>query len=85
MEKDQGKLNWDDVLVDLEKRSNEELREILDELRLEEEKLSCQRRILHGKIDIIKAELIERLKKKGTGDITKKDIDRLTEILAKGF
>ena len=84
MDEVQDSLKHDDILVDMEKKSNEELKEVLDKICQEEEKLSRQRRILHGKIDIIRAELVERLKK-DRGVISKKDIDRLTEILAKGL
>ncbi len=77
-------LRDDDILVNLDKKSSEELKEILNKICQEEEKLSCQRRILHGKIDIIRAELVDRLKK-DKGVISKKDINRLTEILAKGL
>lgn len=75
------------LLANLSEKSDEELREILDELYREEERISYERRILHGKIDILKAELTARLKKqrkKGESIITGKDIDRLAEILAKG-
>ncbi|MDO8885322.1 hypothetical protein [Candidatus Oleimmundimicrobium sp.] len=83
MTETKGFLSQDDILINLDKKSNEELKEILRKIGEEEEKLSCQRRILHGKIDIIRAELVDRLKK-NKGDVSKKDIDRLSEILAKG-
>ena len=59
-------------------------------LALRQEVLACtaparaddQRRILHGKIDILRAELTARLKHKGEGAILNQvDVDRLTEIL----
>ncbi len=77
----------DPVLTQISEKSDKELREILDELYKEEEKLSYQRRVLHGKIDIIRAELINRLKDKhhkGKEIITSDDLKRLTEILARG-
>ena len=45
---------------------------------------SYKRRLLHGKIDILRAELVARLQKSvegGEGTIST-DIDKLTEILA---
>ena len=41
---------------------NEELRELLDELYAEEQRVSYRRRVLHGKIDILRSELVRRLK-----------------------
>jgi len=48
-------------LVDVETRSDEELRALLEELHAEEQEVSCRRRVLHGKIDILRAELVRRL------------------------
>ncbi len=73
------------ILVDLEKRSNDDLREMLDQLHEEEQKLSYRRRVLHGKIDILRAELVRRLKaERMTGEdvISGGDLDRLISILA---
>ena len=47
--------------------------------------ISYRRRILHGKIDILRAELVNRLRKKHEGGeevITGADVQRLTDILA---
>ena len=52
----------DDALLDLEHKSNDELRGLLDELYAEEQRVSYRRRVLHGKIDILRAELVRRLK-----------------------
>lgn len=76
------------VLVNLGERTDQELREVLDRLYAEERELSYQRRILHGKIDILRTELKERLKKRhesGESIISAKDIKRLSEILASGL
>lgn len=75
------------LLTDLNKKSDAELRDILDQLYEEERDISYKRRILHGRIDILRAELVERLKKKrksGESIITGKDIELLSKILAKG-
>ncbi len=77
----------DSVLTQIADKNDQELREILDKLYKEEEKLSYDRRILHGKIDIIRSELKDRLKHKhnqGKEIITADDLKKLTEILAKG-
>jgi len=75
----------DDVLLDLEHKSNDVLRQLLDELYAEEQRVSYRRRVLHGKIDILRAELVRRLKagrEAGDDIISGRDVDRLIEILA---
>ena len=75
----------DAALLDLESKSNEELRELLDELYAEEQRVSYRRRVLHGKIDILRAELVRRLKAErevGGDVISGRDVDRLIDILA---
>lgn len=74
-----------DALLDLEHRTNEELRELLDELYAEEQRVSYRRRVLHGKIDILRSELVRRLKagrEAGEDIISGRDVDRLIDILA---
>jgi hypothetical protein len=75
----------DDALLDLEHKSNDVLRGLLDELYAEEQRVSYRRRVLHGKIDILRAELVRRLKagrESGEDVISGRDVDRLIEILA---
>ena len=74
-----------EVYIDFSEKSDEELRDILDELLKEEKKVSYQRRVLHGKIDILRAELVERKRrglKEGKSLISDDDIRKLSEILA---
>ena len=74
-----------EVYIDFSEKSDEELRDILDELLKEEKKVSYQRRVLHGKIDILRAELVERKRrglKEGKSIISDDDIRKLSEILA---
>jgi hypothetical protein len=74
-------------LPDLASLSDDELRELIDGLEKEENEISYRRRILHGKIDILKAELQDRLKKAldaGEGSsIVEANLEKLTEILAR--
>lgn len=75
----------EDALLDLESKSNDELRSLLDELYEEEQKISYRRRVLHGKIDILRSELVNRMKgerEAGADVITGRDVDRLINILA---
>ena len=61
-----------------------ELKKLKNGLEAEEHDLSFQRRILHGKIDILRAELVARLKhSSGRSVLEQLDVERLTEILAK--
>ncbi|HEX6585341.1 MAG TPA: hypothetical protein VF052_01175 [Solirubrobacterales bacterium] len=70
---------------DIGSMSDEELRELIDNLTAEEQEVSYRRRILHGQIDILKAELVNRLheNRPDTGALIKgDDVQRLSEILA---
>jgi hypothetical protein len=69
-------------LPDLGSLSDEELKRLIDELEAQEHEVSYQRRILHGKIDILRAELVARLQKSGGRSVLDEvDVERLTEIL----
>jgi hypothetical protein len=70
---------------DIGSMSDEELREMIDNLTAEEQEVSYRRRILHGQIDILRAELVNRLRddKPNTDALIKgDDVQRLSEILA---
>ena len=65
--------------------TDQELRDLIRDLMDEEWEVSYRRRILHGKIDILRAELVNRLRKKherGDDILTGDDVARLTDILA---
>jgi len=69
-------------LPDLGSLSDEELKKLIDDLGAQELEVSYQRRILHGKIDILRAELVSRLQASGGRSVLDQDIvDRLTDIL----
>ena len=75
----------DDTFPDLGSLSDAELKDVIRQLSDEETEISYKRRILHGKIDILRAELVNRLRKKHEGGevmITGEDVQRLTDILA---
>ena len=74
-----------ETFPDLGALSDEELKEYIDRLTAEEQEVSYKRRILHGKIDILRAELVNRLRKKheeGEPVITGADVQQLTDILS---
>jgi len=73
-----------EALPDLGTLSDQELRDLIRELMVEEHKVSYERRLLHGKIDILRAELQARLQKQaGEADspLHEIDVDRLAAIL----
>ena len=74
-----------DVLPDFTTISDDELKALIERYVREEEEVSYRRRLLHGKIDILRAELVNRLKtdrEAGETLITGDDVEKLTDILA---
>ena len=71
-----------EALPDLASLSDSDLKALIKELEVEENDISYRRRLLHGKLDILRAELVARLQKKGEGELGQVDLDRLTDILA---
>jgi hypothetical protein len=70
---------------DLGTLTDQELKDLIAQLSQEEEDVSYRRRMLHGKIDILRAELVNRLRVKHTGGqeiFSGSDVERLTQILA---
>jgi len=75
----------EDTFPDLGSLSDEELKGLIDKLTEEENEISYKRRVLHGKIDILRAELVNRLRQKreqGESLFSGDDVAQLTEILA---
>ena len=73
-----------EALPDLESLSDQELRDLIHRLMDDERRVSYERRILHGKIDILRAELQARLKRdvgEGKSPLHEVDVDKLAEIL----
>jgi hypothetical protein len=71
-----------DLLPDLGSLSDEELKQLKDEFEEQEQQLSYQRRVLHGKIDILRAEIVARLQRTaGQSALDELDVSRLSEIL----
>ena len=69
-------------LPDLGSLADDQLKQLIEDLTREEQEVSYQRRILHGKIDILRAELVARLKRSGGKSVLEHvDIESLTKIL----
>jgi hypothetical protein len=66
-------------LPDLATLSDDDLKSLIEKLELEENEVSFRRRMLQGRIDILRAERIARLKGKGVSDV---DVEKLTDILS---
>jgi len=71
-------------LPDLATLADADLKKLIEELEAEEDEVSYRRRLLHGKLDILRAELQARLQRKGGDELLREaDVARLTEILAR--
>jgi hypothetical protein len=75
----------EETFPDIGSMSNQDLKDLIAELTEEEREVSYRRRLLHGKIDILRAELVSRLRTKhseGEAVITGDDVQQLSDILA---
>lgn len=67
---------------DLSTLTDDDLRSMIRELEKEEDEISFRRRVLHGRIDILRAELVARLREQvSSGETQLADVERLSEIL----
>ena len=72
-----------EAFPDLASISDDDLKRLIDDLTQEEHEVSYRRRILHGKIDLLRAELQARLRETGGKSVLEQvDVDRLAAILA---
>ena len=74
-----------ETFPDLGSLGDQELKDLIRQLTEEEQEVSYRRRILHGKIDILRAELVNRLRKSreaGEDIISGADVEKLTDILS---
>ncbi len=69
-------------LPDLSTLADDNLRVMIRDLEKEEDEISFRRRVLHGRIDILRAELVARLREQvSAGEAQLADVGRLSEIL----
>jgi len=72
-----------EAFPDLASLNDDDLKQLIDELTKEELEVSYRRRMLHGKIDLLRAELQARLRETGGKSVLEEvDLDRLAAILA---
>ena len=73
-------------LIKIQSYSDEELKALAAQLAEDERELSMRRRLLHGEMDIVRAEMVRRLRDKnkvGEGSLVEDgDVAALTEILS---
>ncbi len=71
-----------DPLPDLALLPDIELKQLIKDLTQAEREVSMQRRVLHGRIDMLRQELVRRLTTKDEGALSVVDVDALARILA---
>ena len=71
-----------DELPDLTSISNGELKSLIDELQVEERDVSYRRRLIHGRLDLARSELVRRRKTQDPQELASIDLDALSKILA---
>ena len=72
-----------DAFPDLGSLSDDELKGLIERYQQEEREVSFRRRMLHGYIDLLRTELVARLRESGGKSVLEDvDVDRLTDILA---
>jgi hypothetical protein len=72
-----------EAFPDLASLTDDDLKKLIDDLTKEEQEVSYRRRILHGKIDLLRAELQARLRQTGGKSVLEQvDVEHLAAILA---
>jgi FKBP-type peptidyl-prolyl cis-trans isomerase (trigger factor) len=72
-------------LIKIQSYTDEELKKLAAQLAQEEHEVSMRRRLLHGEMDIVRAEMVRRLRDKnrtGTALVHDGDVAALSEILS---
>ncbi len=72
-----------EALPDLTKLGDDDLDLLIEELERQESDVSYQRRMLQGKIDILRAERVARKRGKPEEELGHVDVARLSEILSR--
>jgi CO dehydrogenase/acetyl-CoA synthase alpha subunit len=72
-----------EALPDLTKLGDDDLDRLIEELERKESDVSYERRMLQGKIDILRAERVARKRSKPQDELAHVDVSRLSEILSR--
>jgi hypothetical protein len=73
-------MDYDETFPDTASMSDDELKETIDRLTDEEREVSYRRRVLHGQIDILRAE--RELRRRGHTGKEHVEVGQLAEILS---
>lgn len=74
-----------DLLVNIQSYSDGELKSLAGTLEREEQEISKSRRLIHAKLDILRAEMVRRLRDKhhaGVSLVVEGDVEKLSAILS---
>jgi hypothetical protein len=74
-----------DLLVNIQSYSDGELKVLAEALEGEEREISKSRRLLHARLDILRAEMVRRLRDKhraGESLVAEGDVQKLSAILS---
>lgn len=74
-----------ELLIDIQTRSDDEIKKMAEALAEEEREVSKTRRIIHAKLDILRAEMVRRLRDKhstGGSLFEEGDVEKLSSILS---
>ena len=72
-----------EALPDLTRLGDDDLDKLIEDLERRESEVSYERRLLQGKIDILRAERVARKRKTPEEELGHVDVDRLSEILSR--
>ena len=72
-----------EALPDLNTLNDDDLDRLIGELERRESEVSYERRMLQGKIDILRAERVARKRGKSEEELAHVDVDQLSEILSR--
>jgi anti-sigma-K factor RsiG len=72
-----------EALPDLNTLADDDLDRLIEDLERRESEVSYERRMLQGKIDILRAERVARKRGKSPDELAHVDVDRLSEILSR--
>ncbi len=74
-----------DLLVNIQSYADDELKALAEALEAEEHEISKTRRLIHAKLDILRAEMVRRLRDKhqaGKSLFSEGDVEKLSAILS---
>jgi len=74
-----------ELLLDIQNQTDDEIKRMADTLAEEERAVSKTRRIIHAKLDLLRAEMVRRLRDKhstGGSLFEEGDVERLSAILS---